>query len=255
MFNYSTFAFESTIGLLPLDLSLFSDLSLHYLIASFSRTIHGPSTALVELIRNIDLIRQSSLILSSSTFPSPGKVFVNRINSSARQALPTGLGGMSKFRLHARLLTPSSHLLSLFRDAGYSNISFYKTLFADGVRFNAHDVSTFHRSSDACVLYKSTRDIFSIGFVECIAHIHDSNDICLVLMKTEISSTADTLNIKRRVFHCTNVLTGSILLLSSVIIRPSQIVRKLAFRRESSSTASVSNTFLFFQYPNVQEST
>jgi hypothetical protein len=229
---------------------------LYYLIESFSRTIHEPSTVLVELIKNIDLLRQSSfLILSSSTFPSSGKVFVNRINSSARQALPTGLGGMSKVRLHARLLTPSLNLISLFRDAGYSSISFYKTLFTDGVRFNAHDVSTFHRSSDACVFYESTTNIFSIGFVKCIAHIHDSNDICIVLMKTEIFSTADTLDIKRRVFRCTNVLTGSILLSSSVIIRPSQIVRKLAFRRCSNNTASVSNTFLFFQYPNVQEST
>lgn len=238
-----------------LCISLFSDFQLYYLIASFSRTIHGPWTILVELIRNIDLLRQSALILSTCTFPSSGKVFVDRINSSTRQAFPTSLGGMSKGRLHSRLLTRSSNLISLFRDAGYSSISFYKTLFTDGVHFNAHDVSVFYRSSDACVLDKPTTDIFSIGFVECLAYIHDSNDICIVLMKTEIYCTGDTLDIQRRVIRCTNVSTGSILLSSSVIIRPSRIVRKLAFRRCSNNAASVSNTFLFFQYPNVQQST
>ena len=227
----------------------------YYLTASFSRTIHGSSTVLVELIRNIDLLRQASLLISCPTCPWSGKLYVTRINSSARQALATRLGETSKIRLRSKLLKPSSNVLSLFRNDANLNISFYNTLFVDGIRFNAYDMTMFHRSSDACVLYESTKDIYSIGFVECPAHAHDSNEICLVLMKVEISSTADTLDSNRRIFRCNNVLRGSILLSSPVSIRPSQIVQKLAFRLSSGNNASTSNTYVFFQYPNVKEST
>ena len=106
------------------------------------------------------------------------------------------------------------------------------------------------------VFYLHRQQIFfSNSFVEFKAHIHDSNSMCLVLMNVEILSTTDKIGTKRRVFRCTDALTGSILLSSAVIPWPLKIVRKVAYHRCSNNTASTSNAFVFFQYPNIQGAT
>ncbi len=254
MYNYSTFSFESAIGLFFLNFFFQSSISL-FKTASFSRTIHGPSTVLAELTKNIDIMRQSSLIVSSSTFPLSGKLYVERINSSRRQALPTSLNSVAKIRFHSKIVAPVPDTISHLLNSYHSNVSLYRTMFLDDVRFNSHDFTSFQRSSDACLLYESTEDNYSIGFVQCVAHLIDANEICLILTEVLVSSTADTLNVNGHTLRCNNILMGSINPSSTLMIRPSQIIHKLAFRPYSNNTRSQQDTFIFFQYPNVKECT
>jgi hypothetical protein len=48
-------------------------------------------------------------------------------------------------------------------------------------------------------------------------------------------------------------MQGTVLSDSNIIIDPSQVIQKLAFRPDHKKTETESNTFVFFQYPNIKE--
>jgi hypothetical protein len=133
------------------------------------------------------------------------------------------------------------------------NIFFYKTLFIKDLRFSADDFTILRRSNDACILYKSKNNSCSIGFILCIVHSIDKNEVYLFFKKVKIISTADTVHIQGKDFICNNVLKGVVVAGSTTIIQPSQIIQKLAFRPALNDDLQVSNTFLFFRYPNLKE--
>ncbi|CAF2690238.1 unnamed protein product [Rotaria sp. Silwood2] len=136
MFNYSTFSFESTM-------------------ASFSGTIHGGSAPITELIKNIDLYRQSSICISSSSFPTKGKEYVSRICSSPRQITSNYQDDLANIRLHKKLTSPPSNFFGQWSNLSQSNIFFYKTLFINDLRFSADDFTTIRHSNDAYALADS----------------------------------------------------------------------------------------------------
>jgi hypothetical protein len=223
-------------------------------IASFLRTVHGKSTTAAELIKNVDLYRQASLYASSSTFPITGKEYICRISSSFRRITSLDLDNTPRVKLYQKISSSSSNLGSLWPHSIRSNITLYKTLFLNNLRFSADDFTTIRRSNDACVLYESRKNQYSIGFILCIGHLVEKNEIYLLLNKVNISSTADTLNIRGRTFKCTNIMQGTVVSESTIIINPSGIIQKLAFRPDHGKTETESNTFVFFQYPNIKES-
>ncbi|CAF1296650.1 unnamed protein product [Rotaria sp. Silwood1] len=120
---------------------------------------------------------------------------------------------------------------------------------------SADDFTILRRSNDSCILYKTKRSSYSIGFMSYIVHIIDRDEICLVLNKVKITSTADTLNIDGRNFMCNNILKGNVVSDSTVTIQPSQISKKVAFRPIFNEDPSLLHTFIFYQYPNLKECT
>jgi hypothetical protein len=222
-------------------------------VASFSRTIHGGSTPLTELIKNIDLYRQASICLSSS-FPMKGKEYVSRSCSSPRQVSLNYWDDLANIKLHQKLTSPPSNFFVQWPYLSQAHIFFCKTLFINDLRFSADDFTVLRRSNDACILYKSKNISYSIGFILCIVHSIDKNDVYLLLNKVKIVSTADAVHIQGRDFTCNNVLKGVVVADSTTIIRPSQITQKLAFRPVLNDDLTVSNSFLFFRYPNLKES-
>jgi hypothetical protein len=124
MFNYSTFSFKSITGWLFFHLFLTS-----YLLpctASFSRMSHGRSTVLQELIKNTDLFRQSSMSVSSSSFSRMCKLYVHRIHSSLRQALPMHDDIVPKMRLHCKIVLRSPNFFAHRLRSSRPNIFLYK---------------------------------------------------------------------------------------------------------------------------------
>ena len=223
-------------------------------IASFFRTVHGKSTTAAELIKNIDLYRQASLFASSSTFSVAGKEYISRISSSPRQITFIDINITPKVKFYKKISSPSCHLISLWPHPIRSNITLYKTLFLNNLRFSADDFYMIQPTNDACVLYKSRANQCKIGFILCIGHLIDKNEIYFLLNQVNITSAADTLNLQKKVFKCNNIMQGTILPDSTVIIDPSDVIQKLVFRPSYNLTQSRSNTFIFFQYPNVMES-
>ena len=218
-------------------------------IASFLRTVHGKSTTTTELINNVDLYRQASCDTSSSTFSKKGKEYICHISSTFRPMIFTNLDSIPHVKLYHKIPS-SSNLISSWPHPMFSHISLYKTLFLNDIRFSADDFNTLRRSNDACVLYKSSSSQYSIGFIICIGHLLDNNEIYLLVNETKISSSADTLTIRDRTFRCTNIMQGTVLPDSKTIIKPSHIIQKLAFRPVYDKNA---NAFIFFQYPNLKE--
>jgi hypothetical protein len=205
------------------------------------------------LIKNVDLYRQASLDASSSTFPLTGKEYICRISSSFRHITSVHIDDAPKVKLYNKISPSSCDLVSLWPHSIRSNIILYKTLFLNNLRFSADDFTTIRHSNDGCVLYESRKNQYSVGFILCIGHLVDTNEIYLLLKKVNISSTADTLNIRGRTFKCTNIMEGTVLPDSNVMIKPSSVIQKLAFRPNHDITQTRSNTFVFFQYPNLKE--
>lgn len=249
MFNYSTFSFESTMGLFDFFCTLKYCL---FELASFARTIHGGFAPTRELIKNIDLYRQSALYVSSCSFPASGKEYVNRLFSPSREVTFNYQDALQNIKLHQKI-SPPLNLLQKWPNLSQTNILFYKTLFIDRLRFSADDFTTLRRSNDACILYKSKKNSHAIGFILCVLHFFDKNEIYLLLNKVKITSTADTLDIHGKIFQCDNILQGFAAVDSTVLIQPSQISQKLAFRPTLNDDPSVSNTFVFCKYPNLKE--
>ncbi len=68
-----------------------------------------------------------------------------------------------------------------------SKITLYKTLFLNNLRFSADNFTTIQRSNDACVLYESRKNQYSIGFILCSVHLVDKNEIYLLMNKVNIT--------------------------------------------------------------------
>ncbi|CAF1284040.1 unnamed protein product [Rotaria sordida] len=224
-------------------------------MASFARTIHGGSTPTRELIKNIDLYRQSSMYVSSTSFPASGREYIDRIFSSPREITFNYRDDLHNIKLYQEITSPPSSFFQKWPNSSESNFLLYKTLFFDNLRFSADDFTILRRSNDSCILYKTKKNSYSVGFISYIVHIIDRDEICLVLNKVKITSTADTLNIDGRNFMCNNILKGSVVSDSTAIIQPSQISKKVAFRPIFNEDPSLLNTFIFYQYPNLKECT
>jgi hypothetical protein len=206
------------------------------------------------LIKNIDLYRQASICISSS-FPTKGKEYVSRICSSPRQINFNYQDHLANIKLYQKITSPPSNFFVRCSNLSQTNTFFYKTLFINDLRFSADDFTIQRRSNNACILYKPKNNSHSIGFILCIVHSLDKNEIYLLLNKVKIVSTADTLNIQGRDFKCNNILKGLVVADSTTIVQPFQIIEKLAFRPVFNDDQSVSNTFVFFRYPNLKECT
>ena len=205
------------------------------------------------MIKNVDLYRQSSVCISSLSFPKKGKGYVSRICSSPRQITFNYRHDLTNMKLHQKITSPPLDFFVQWSNSSQSNLSFYKTLFIDDQRFSGNDFKTLRRSNDACILYESKNKSYSIGFILCIIHSIDKNEIYFLLNKVKIISTGDTVDIHPRNFTCNNILKGVVVSGSTIIIQPSQITQKLAFRPLFNDDPSVSNTFVFYQYPNLRE--
>ncbi|CAF3278969.1 unnamed protein product, partial [Rotaria sp. Silwood2] len=102
--------------------------------ASFARTIHGGFAPLRELIKNIDLCRQSSIYVSSASFPTIAKEYVSGMFSS-RQIIFKHEDALPNIKLHKKITPPPSNFFQKFSNSSSSNVLFYKTLFLDRLRF------------------------------------------------------------------------------------------------------------------------
>ncbi|CAF3982771.1 unnamed protein product [Rotaria sp. Silwood1] len=223
-----------------------------YTVSSFARTIHGGFAPLRELIKNIDLCRQSSIHVSSTSFSTIAKEYVSGIFSS-RQIIFKHEDALPNIKLHQKITPPPSNFFQKFPNSSSSNVLFYKTLFLDRLRFSADDFTVPRHSNDACILYQTKKNYNSIGFILFIIHFIDKNEIYLFLNKVKLISTADTVDIQGRNFRCNNILKGVVVPDSTTIIQPSQILQKLAFRPISNDDPTASKAFVFCRYPNLRE--
>ena len=78
------------------------------LLASFARTIHGGRAPLCELVKNIDLCRQSSIYVSSASFPTIEKEYVSGIFCS-RQIIFKHEDALPNIKLHKRITSAPSN--------------------------------------------------------------------------------------------------------------------------------------------------
>ena len=182
-----------------------------------------------------------------------GKEYVSQLFSRSREPAFNYRNDLRNMKLYQKVSSPPPRFFQRWPNLSQTNILFYKTLFVDDLRFSADDFTILRRSNDACILYKSRKNSHSIGFILCVVHFIDKNEIHLLLNKIKIISPADTLDISGENFVCNNVLKGVVVLDSVVLIQPSQINQKLAFRPTFDNNPSVAKTYVFYRYPNLKE--
>jgi hypothetical protein len=133
----------------------------------------------------------------------------------------------------------------------------YNTVFIDGIRFGNEDGSQQNKTHDGCLLYrKSNSTGILVGFLRCIFDSPTTKNCFFIIEKISILSDADELEIDDQKFRCTNVMFGKVKKPTCYhMIRPSNVLEKLAFRPYSLQSSNLRFDYVFFRYPNFRTST
>ncbi|CAF1117040.1 unnamed protein product [Adineta steineri] len=242
-FRYSTFEFESTV-------------------ATLTRLVHNGNTPTIELLRNLDLLRQTwlSLFDLSSSSSSELRIFDQQITSNVRQSIPVNLlsSEQNPIRLHKIILLSSlPHDINHFviKYCGQRPYQLFKTVFFKQKRLSSDHSGIFGKTHDGCLMYKRN-NVLAIGFLQIIISFYNCDQPVLVIRPVTLISTSDSLSINGRTFKCTNVLYGTC---DGTVLEASDlgcIIQKLAFRPGTDiKFPPARNSMFFFQYPNLTGST
>jgi hypothetical protein len=229
-------------------------------IATLTRTVHNGNKPTIELLRNIDLLQQTWLATSDSSFPPEMQLFDRQIHSSTRLAIPTHLLHFRHptVRLHKKLMPtslPTDVHNFVLQCVGIRSSTLFKTLYIDRQRYSADGTDDSRVTHDGCVLYEDNGTA-KVGFLEAVIRFENQYELALVIRPVNLSSAADILAIAGRIFKCTNVLYGKLDGSTLELTRVKCLIQKLAFRTDANSNRdSPSNSMFFFQFPNLQAST
>ncbi|CAF3415759.1 unnamed protein product [Rotaria socialis] len=216
-FRYSTFEFESTV-------------------ASLTRLIHNENAPTIEFLRNLDLLKQTWLIMSDSSLRPDLKAFDQNINVHLDSLAPI----VKKF---------------VVESTNRRSYNLFKTMIYGRQRFSSDHVNIFRRTHDGCLLYKKN-NLPIIGFLETVISFTNDDEPLLVIRPVNLISTADSMSINDRIYRCTNVLYGTHRGTTVEATNLQCIIQKLAFRPGTDvKFPPANNTMFFFQYPNRSGST
>jgi hypothetical protein len=230
-------------------------------IATLTRTIHNGNKATVELLQNIDLLQQTWLGTTDSSFPPEMQLFDLQIHSNMRYAIPTSLSDLHHrhtARVHTKmsisaLATDVSEFVVKF--TGDGSYVLYKTIFVNRQRYSADPININRSTHDGCVLYDKN-NITKVGFLETIIYFIDNNELSLVIRPVILQSTSDTLSINNHIYRCTNILYGTAHGSSIEAIHYKSLMQKLAFRYGTNlNFPPLVKSMFFFQFPNLHSST
>jgi hypothetical protein len=229
-------------------------------IAALTRTIHNGNKPTTELLKNIDLLQQTWLATTDSSFPPEMKLFDHQIHSNMRYSIPTHISDLHRHhtRVHKKMsitclaMDVSNFILKSTRDRSYL---LYKTILVDGQRYSADSINIHRPTHDGCILYDKN-NVSAIGFLETVIHFIDNNEFSLVIRPVILYSTADTLSMNDRIYQCTNVLYGTSDGSSIEDLHYRFVIQKLAFRYGTDlNFPPLVKSMFFFQFPNLRAST
>ncbi|CAF1532838.1 unnamed protein product [Adineta ricciae] len=180
MQNYSTFNFESVVGCIV-------------------QSVNGPNLIVTELVNNINLVQRATAESNNDSFNSSLKLFVRRLFSSKRQALPkqNNMEANENFRLAKKLELPNDHIVMVhLSNLPIFNFTLYKTCWKNKVQFSIYDSNSVAKNSDSCILFKNGSNELSCGFVMAI--VHDSKQKRSVTIHLVHINRWDSLTFKKK---------------------------------------------------------
>ena len=251
--NYSTFNFESVVGMFQWHrVSFFywrNDL-IFITLGSIVQSVNGPNLVVSELTNNINILQAATAELNNVNFNKPLRLFIHRLFSSKRQALPkvTPTNEGISIRLGAKLELPNTHVVMAHLRTIYS-LPFYihATCWKNKVRFSVYEPNSPTQNCDSSLLLKSSHNDTGCGFIEGIL-CHSTKEYRLVINKICIISH-DSLTLKKKCVINPFIFWGKLTNPPQLIIIPIEhIIVKLAYKKEK-------DLFHFFQFPNTVEST
>jgi hypothetical protein len=202
------------------------------------------------LINNINLVQCATAEFHNFNFSMSLKLFLRRMFSSKRQALPTQktIDENHFIRLGRTLELPNDHtVLTHLHNIHILNFSLHETCWKRNVQFSVYDSSSTAKNSDSCVLYKNDRDEISCGFI--VAIVSDSNHRCDLTIHTVYIDRGDSLTFKKKYVFNPFIFQGQLTDPPHLVTIDIQYITvKIAYSK-------VENVFHFFQYPNTAEST
>ncbi|CAF4568145.1 unnamed protein product [Rotaria socialis] len=229
--NYSTFNFESVIG-------------------SLVQSVNGPSLVIHELVNNINILQAATEKIDHIHLHSPLRIFIARLFSTKRQALPKVSSEDTKksVRLGPMLKLPQDHIVMTYLNTIYSvPFHIHETCWKNKIRFSIYNPNSLSRNCDSCLLFKNQNNETCYGFV--VAILNQPQEGYRILVNQIQVNRRDSLILKGRCIINPFIFWGHLTDTPKfVIISLEHIIVKLAYRREN-------DLFHFFQFPNTVEST
>ena len=251
--NYSTFNFESVIGIFekhtinPVDWITFLIL---ITLGSIVQSVSGPNVVTPELVNNINILQAATEQIVSNRFNSSLRIFITCLLSSKRQALPklTSTDTRNSVRLGPKFQLPQNHVVMKYLAAIYlMPVHVYETCWENNIRFSTYNPTSVSQNCDSCLLFKNEKNEICCGFIAAIV-CHPKEKCRMVINQIQINHR-DSLILPGRCIINPYIFWGHSTDFPKFVLTPlKNIIVKLAYKKEG-------ELFHFFQFPNTVEST
>jgi hypothetical protein len=218
------------------------------IIGTIVQSINGPNLVVPELVNNINIVQCATIQFNNIKCSAPIKLFIRRLLSSKRHAFPNQMviNGNMFIRLGRKLKLANDHLVMVhLHNTHIFNFNLYRTCWKNNVRFSVVEFSTTNKTCDSCVLYKDQYQT-KCGFITAI--VYDAKQECYAVLHKVNTDRQDSLMFKNK-----NVINPFIFWghltdpPQMLVVHFNDIIVKLAYSKQE--------TFHFYRYPNVVEST
>ncbi|CAF5100421.1 unnamed protein product [Rotaria sp. Silwood1] len=230
--NYSTFNFESFLGIL-------------------TGSIHATRRYSTDIENNIRVLREACITFDQPGFNLSLHKFLNNMQRTKRTIIFDSRSETVKHhvRVHTRD-TDSIALKHIQQSINNNKIDLFKTCHIGSNRFTTLSDNKTSTFTDSCILF-TINDTLRLGFIRHIIRVNcikQCSYLCQVQLVT-IDSYLD-ININGDVVPCKNVLFGNLDPLNSyVYIKFEEIIEKIIHVFDKQS-----KRFIFFRFPNLVES-
>ncbi|CAF1410154.1 unnamed protein product [Adineta ricciae] len=211
-------------------------------IRSITQSINGPNLIISELINNLNIVQSATNELNNINLNRSLKLYVFRIFSTKRQALPSEKSLDENFSIRfARKLDLQNSSIT------FKNVTIYQTFCKNHIQFSTYDLLSTTKNSDSCLLFKHQQQQFSCG--SFFAIIRESVDDYRLIIHTVDITNHDSLKLKNKQIMNPFIFWGKLTNPHRLVtIHAQDIITKLAYNK-------IGDVFQFFRYPNIVEST
>lgn len=202
------------------------------------------------MINNINLVQCATSTFNNINFNAPLKIFLRRLFSSKRQALPNEktIEEKSVIRVGRKYELPNDHIIrNHFHDGYIRSFTFHQTFWKKNVQFSMHNSNSTSKNSDSCILFNNDQRELDCGFI--VGIISDSKQQCNLIVHKVHIERQDTFTFKKKRVINPYIFWGKLTVPPTLMtIQIQDIVVKIAY-------SNAGTMFHFFQYPNTTEST
>ena len=221
-----------------------------FTLGSIVQSVNGPNLIISELTNNINIVQGSTARLEYVKFNASLGLFIDRLFSSKRQALPKHSceNGSNYVRVGPELELPENHfVMAHLKTINSLPFSIHETSWKNKIRFSIYNPNSPAQNCDSCLLFKDTNHTVSCGFIVAIV-CYPTEEYRLVINKVYINRR-DSLICNGKCVINPFIFWGHLRNFPRLAVIPFEhVVVKLGYKKEK-------DFFHFFQFPNTAEST